>query len=162
MLSWLQAHRRQITDAAREFAVDRRAIAGAIAWEALENARTVSLRSVGPGKVHVDADVVIQVEQAGYLPVRTSQERRALLRRPEPAIRYIAAMMSAKAAIAATFGFQMRNRPDLLTNEYVARSLTEWTEHLIGKTDADLVAGEDMALWTQAHLPFLERGVGAP
>ncbi|MDR7274422.1 hypothetical protein [Catenuloplanes atrovinosus] len=160
VLSWLQHHRSEIRGAAREFRVDPRAIAGAIAWEALQNARTVSLRSVGPGKVHVDADVVTQTEQTGLLPVRTSAQRRELLRRPGQAIRYIAAIMSAKAAIAEAFGYSMRDRPDLLTNEYVARSLTEWTDHLTERPAGDLVAAEDMALWTRAHLRYLERGVG--
>lgn len=162
VLSWLQKHRSQIVAAARRFNVDRRAIAGAIAWEALENARTASIRAVGPGKVHVNADIVNEVEQAGYLPARTWQERAALLKRPEHAIEYIAAIMSAKSAIAEAFGYNMRRRPDLLTNEYVARSLSEWTEHLTNKTDSTLVAAEDMALWTLAHLLYLEQAVGAP
>jgi hypothetical protein len=160
VLSWLQKHRQEIIAAERKFVVDRRAIAGAIAWEALENAKTASARGVGPGKVHVNADVAHEIEEAGYLPRRNSQERAALLRRPKDAILYIAAIMSAKAAIAEVFGFDMRMRPDLLTNEYVARSLSEWTTHLTEKPDLQLVAAEDMALWTQKHLRYLELGVG--
>jgi hypothetical protein len=164
VLSWLQRHRELIVSAARRFRVDRRAIAGAIAWEALENARTVSLRAVGPAKVHVNADVVSEVEKAGYLPVRTSDERRQLLKTAAGAIEYAAAIMSAKSAIAeALLGdITMRRRPDLLANEYVARSLTEWTGHLANKRDTVLRAEEDMAVWTTRNLPYLERGVGRP
>jgi len=58
--------------------IDRRAIAGVIAWEALKNLRTFSPRSVGPGKVHlweVKGNVVAEVvEDLGYLPLRTYKE----------------------------------------------------------------------------------------
>src|SRR4051812_24709367 len=49
----LHAHRADIVEAEQRFQVSRVAIAGAIAWEMLENARTGSARSVGFGKVHL-------------------------------------------------------------------------------------------------------------
>ncbi len=163
VLSWLQHHRQEIISAELKFGVDRRAIAGAIAWEALENSRTASIRAVGPGKVHVNADVVTEIETSGYLPERSSSERSVLLRQPGPAIEYVAAIMSAKANIAEELGFpSIRNRPDLLAQEYVARSLQEWRDLLAEKTSKEFVVAEDMGLWTGRHLPYLERGVGRP
>jgi hypothetical protein len=53
VLAWLRAYRREIEQAEREFRIDRRAIAGAIAWEMLKNVWQQSLRSVGPGKIHL-------------------------------------------------------------------------------------------------------------
>src|SRR5262249_33430133 len=53
VLSWLQMHRGEIAAAEATFRVDRRAIAAAIAWEALENRNMpFSARAEGPGKVH--------------------------------------------------------------------------------------------------------------
>jgi hypothetical protein len=57
VLAWLTQHRAEIIAAERGFNIDRRAIAGAIAWEALMNVRgtltQVFGRGVGPGKAHV-------------------------------------------------------------------------------------------------------------
>ena len=57
VLAWLTQHRAEIIAAERRFKVDRRAIAGAIAWEALINVRgrftQIFGRGVGPGKAHV-------------------------------------------------------------------------------------------------------------
>jgi hypothetical protein len=160
VLSWLQKYGDVIAAAERQWRVDRRAIAAAIAWEALVNVRTASLRAVGPGKVHVNSEVVREVEAAGYLPRQTPEARRELLRTPEGAIQYIAAIMHAKANIAEAFGFNIRNRVDILTNEYQGRSLTEWTDVLINKRDTALVAGNSMGIWAPQHIQYLELGVG--
>lgn len=61
VLAWLVVNRAAIVAAAARFKVDRRAIAGAIAWEALENSvgfvkgssRKASGINVGPGKLHM-------------------------------------------------------------------------------------------------------------
>src|ERR1700741_1282372 len=53
VLAWLRAFKPNIVDAERTFGVDRRAIAGAIAWEMLKNPRGRGLRAVGAGKVHL-------------------------------------------------------------------------------------------------------------
>jgi hypothetical protein len=162
VLSWLREHRSEIIAAETRWRVDRRAIAAAIAWEALVNVRTVSVRAVGPGKVHTEATVVQEVEASGLLPARSAAERRALLRRPGPSITYIAAIMSAKAAIAEAFGFSIRNRVDILTNEYQGRSLRQWTDHLANKRDTTLVGENSMSTWAVRYQAYLELGVGAP
>jgi hypothetical protein len=94
---WLFQKRNLIIEAETKWLVDRRAIAGAIAWEALQDVQSpvrhsimgvagLSPRSVGPGKVHLSnwysqsliyalsnhlrmefSTTVEQTEQAGYL-----------------------------------------------------------------------------------------------
>src|SRR5207245_9453123 len=49
---WLQLHSAEIATSEQQWNVDRRAIAGAIAWEALQNPLNVSFRASGPGKPH--------------------------------------------------------------------------------------------------------------
>jgi len=162
VLSWLRAHRDLITAAEKRRHVDRRAIAAAIAWEALVNIRTVSVRAVGPGKVHVDADVVHEIEEAGYLPRRTSGERRRVLATPAGAIDYIAAIMAAKADAALHYGFDIRTRVDILTNEFQGRSLRAWKEHLAAKRDTAMVGENLMSPWSLRYLHYLELAVGNP
>ena len=57
VLAWLREHRSTIVDTEQKYRVDRRAIAGLIAWEALMNIHgkmtEVFGRGVGPGKAHV-------------------------------------------------------------------------------------------------------------
>ena len=61
VLAWLQKYRGDIVTAASKYKVDRRAIAGVIAWEALENVhgafggglRKAAGMIVGPGKPHL-------------------------------------------------------------------------------------------------------------
>jgi hypothetical protein len=55
VLAWLRLHAGGVVGAERKWGVDRRAVAGAIAWEALENKffwRMALNRWVGPGKPH--------------------------------------------------------------------------------------------------------------
>ena len=163
VLAWLRAYRPEIERAEREFRIDRRAIAGAIAWEMLKNVWRQSLRSVGPGKIHlwnysvtgalrglrhigsfgllgaiscaIDTDTLVkQTEDAGYLPAQTFDSRAALLATPEGAIRYIGAIMAAAAAIAVREGFEdIRGNPVVLTNVYQGKTLATWEQHLRGK-----------------------------
>jgi len=62
---WLRRYRDTINTEAAHFRIDPRAVAGAIAWEALFNVAVTepyftSFRAVGPGKVHV-TDSVFQL-----------------------------------------------------------------------------------------------------
>jgi len=100
-LSWLEAHNATIVGVERRRRVDRRAIAAAIAWEALKNTMwPFSRRAVVVGKVHTNGSVVQQVEEAGYLPRRSDEAHRELLRNADQSIEYISAIMEAHADIA--------------------------------------------------------------
>ena len=163
VLSWLRRYQNLIIAAEKRWHVDRRAIAAAIAWEALENVRTVSIRAAGPAKVHTNADVVREVEAAGYLPRQTASARRELLKTPVGAITYVGAIMNAKARIAEALGFpSIRNRVDILTNEFQGRSLQQWTDHLLEKKDTVFVGENTMSSWAAQHLQYIELGVGTP
>jgi hypothetical protein len=163
-LSWLEAHQAKIVDVERRRRVDRRAIAAAIAWEALENTTwPFSRRAVGVGKVHVKSSVVQQVEAAGYMPGHSDEAREALLRNADDAIEYIGAIMEAQADIAEGSGRDIRRRVDILTNEYNGRDLEQWRQHLARKKPgAPLVPENPMALWARDNLWYIELGVGTP
>jgi len=163
VMSWLQAYQHVIVDAESRRHVDRRAIAAAIAWEALKNPWPLSMRGVGPGKVHFRTSVVREVEAAGYLPVRSDMQRWDVLQTPAGAIEYIAAIMQAQSDIAASFGWDTRRNVPILANEYQGRDLTQWRAHLAEKTrGAPLEAANSMALWAAKNLPYLEAAVGTP
>jgi hypothetical protein len=171
----LHAHRAYIVDAESDFGVSRLAIAGAIAWEMLENPRKWSPRSAGFGKVHlynyrfgfnpIDTDTAAkQAKDAGYLPAKTYDERKLLLSMPPSAIRYIAALMAAIADLAGRYGFDdIRADPEILTNVYQSKDLKEWEDHLKAKPPGTaFVGGNKMDIWVKGHLKFLTAAVGGP
>jgi hypothetical protein len=177
VLSWLQFNRSLILDAEKRWNVDRRAIAGVIAWEALENVLNSTFRfdgigrSSGPGKVHYSTErlwgegdpVSKQVETAGYLPPLTMDARRTRLATPAGALDYIGAILSAFADIAATskHKFKMRCLPDILANVYQSEDLNSWKTHLSTKPiGAPFVPGNDMAVWLAAKMDYVEAAVG--
>jgi hypothetical protein len=135
VLGWLRAHRGEIVEAEQRFRIDRRAVAGAIAWEMLENVvhnPKLDL-SVGVGKVHTfyanknsvkgsidtmwastkgfftgdrgEDSLAKEIEEFGYLPPQSFASRKALLTSSKGAITYIAAIMSAFADLAAQHKF---------------------------------------------------------
>jgi hypothetical protein len=184
----LRAHRKQFEAAEQKFRIDRRALAGAVAWEMIVNPHPQQLPSaVGWGKVHlfnvkksqpstllraigamtgmVDPETLAsEVERAGYLPRQNYDSRKTLLAVPESAIVYIAGMMAALAdkTVASGFG-DIRSDPPMLTHIYQQFTLTTWEEHLAGKTKGTpLVVGNAMGIWVRDHLKFLEDAVGTP
>jgi hypothetical protein len=169
----LNARRREIVDAEKTFGVTRLAIAGAIAWEMLENVRTHSPRSVGYGKVHLYnyhfssswyETAAKQAEDRGYIAPQSKEERKLLLATPEGAIRYIAAIMAAIADIAGRLGTRdIRFDPEILTNVYQSMDLKEWEAHLLAKPkNATLAGGNKMDRWVMSNLGFLIAAVGQP
>lgn len=168
-----------IREAERTWRIDRRAIAGAIAWEALENWSvggkkfTFGRRAVGLGKVHVytsritddDNTVAKQIEDTGYLPPQSTSDRKALLGTPAGSITYIAAIMRAFTDMAAKYGFSIGGDPVILTNLFQGKDLPKWQARLeehkkLGTTK--LSGGNDMDLWVGRNLVFLEEAVGKP
>lgn len=169
----LYAHRREIVDAEKTFGVTRIAIAGAIAWEMLENVRKWSPRSVGYGKVHLYNyhfssswynTAAKQAEDRGYLAAQSKEKRELLLATPEGAIKYIAAIMAAIADIAGRLGARdIRFDPEILTNVYQSMDLNDWEAHLLAKPKGTkLAGGNKMDRWVMAHLDFLTGAVGPP
>jgi hypothetical protein len=164
----LYTHRTQIADAATRFNVSRVAIAGAIAWEMLENVRSGGFRSIGWGKVHTfstkpwDDPIAKEVEDRGYLPQQTFEERKRILATPEGAIVYIGAIMGAIADAAETrHGGSIRMKPEILANVFQSMDLQDWEKHLDRKPkDSDFSGGNPMDVWLVANRDFLEQAVG--
>jgi hypothetical protein len=182
VLAWLRANRDDIVKGEQTFRVDRRAIAGAIAWEMLENNKNTRratlpiwmVRSAGPGKVHLFNfsllvlptfdTIATQTEGRGYLPKQGFADRKALLATSSGAIKYIAAIMSAISDIADQYKFyDVRSNPVILTNVYQSKTLKTWEEHLKSKPPGSVLAGGNtMDIWVSTHIAFLEDGVGEP
>ncbi|MDQ2777558.1 MAG: hypothetical protein M3Y57_21985 [Acidobacteriota bacterium] len=179
VLAWLRLYAPQIVSTESKFNVDRRAIAGAIAWEALENVKHGTGLWPGPGKVHASGitklfgravpnpmktSVAEQTEKAGYLPVRKGiVDRYKVLKNPTASIAYIAAIMRAGSDIAEENGFVVNNDPVVLTEFYQGWDLDRWRAHLKSKTPGTSLVGADtMAVWVSKNLDYLEDAVGKP
>ena len=172
--TWLADHKALIVAAEKRWRVDRRAIAGAIAWEALENVRSTDAipgtRFSGPGKVHYRSNhfsegvpVAKEVEDRGALPKRTQEARRQRLAKPDGAVEYIGAIMRAFADEGRKAGYDLYRDPAMLTTFYNAwdlagvKGLFEKKKH-----PAPLSPNEEMGTWVRDHLAYLEGAVGAP
>lgn len=179
VLAWLRLHRSEIIAAEQKYRVDRRAIAGAIAWEAIVNPYGRGARAVGPGKAHLwdfgTSDTLIkQVEDADWLPPderlpkRSYSERKELQKTSAGAITYMAAAMNAASRLARNAGFpSIRKEPKVLTYFWQKRDLRTWTQHLKSKPPGtafkpgpDPVA--DMDQWVLRNQQYLEDAVGVP
>lgn len=174
---WLRNHQSDIEAAETKFQVDRRAIAGAIAWEAIENIRSSwTPSSVGPGKVHVYKDlakgeffnedtVAKQVEDKGYLPKQNLEGRKAVLGTSSGAITYIAAIMKGGADIAYDEGgFEIALNPEVLTWYYNSKDLPGWRAVIKAKPRGSVfdTSQNNMSVWVKANLALLETAVGKP
>jgi hypothetical protein len=172
---WLVAHSAAIVNAERTYSVDRRAIAGAIAWEALENPYQTFggglARFSGPGKVHVrehrfsEGDpVAAQVERRDEsLPDLDTEQRSRVLATAEGAITYIGAIMNAFAAEGAAAGYFLHCDPPMLTTFFNAWDLTQAQSLFQQKKAPDpLSPNEFMGAWVRDHLSFVETAVGQP
>jgi hypothetical protein len=154
--AWMRSHRDEITAAELRFGVTRQAIAGVIAWEGLENIAPLSVRSVGPGKVHIcnmstaacetallrfcgppgskcpdsvkgiDETVGQEVETLGYLPPRSLQQRIDALGTTAGAITYIGAILRAGADAAREAGWDIDRDPAKLAEFYRGYTLRQW------------------------------------
>jgi hypothetical protein len=178
VMGWLYKYRDAILLQELLTGVDRRAIAGAIAWEALENVQSSlspSRAAGGPGKVHAwttysgndDRPAAPEeVEVRGLMPGQTLDQRVALLKTPEGAIAYIAAIMQAMAEDARASGFDIWRNPEVLTWGYQSKYVDTFAQRMrekaaAGETTFDTSAST-MAVWVRQNMPYLELAVGAP
>jgi hypothetical protein len=188
--AWLADHLNLIVNAEAYWQVDRRAIAAAIAWEAIENVqrpfRSWTGRSRGPGKVHVGTwysqalgeflTTIEQTEEAGYLKGVgiTKDNLKARLATPEGAINCIAAVMRSDADVVTRIGGYPEsqtywNAPNLAA-WYHGKQLYELVgiyskKHYNGKPDDRLDPGAiPMGVWLkdQKHSDYLSAFVGSP
>jgi hypothetical protein len=187
MKCWLQKYKETILAYEQKYQVDRRAIAGAIAWEALVNKHgkskmLLSRGAIAAGKPQIRQfripfiegnPITKQVEEAGYLPKRTRNERWDYIgEKPEHAIEYIAAILSAYADVVEKHGFCIRWNPPILTNYYAGpgtdsegRELKVVDEKVAKKRitkDHEFKTGNPMALWVENNMGILESILGQP
>ena len=169
----LRKYRVRIEESERKFHVDRRAIAGAVAWEALENPKPAFLsRGFGLGEPHVSVgrfEWTTAVEREGILRPQVAQERAALLQAPETAIEYIAAIMDLIAHVYEKkfpprgLGESLRSKPEILANVYQGRNEKSWREQVGGMAASHKPRpATTMAVWVLTNLRFLENCVGCP
>jgi len=165
---WLRRYRADFEDTERRFAIDRRAIGAAIAYEALADPRTGTFLSAarfsGPGKVHYrehrfsEGDPAAkQVEDFGLMPHLGMVERRAALERPAVAIRYIGAIMAAFVRTDPADAAALRCADAHLATLYTAWKPSDFAHR-------SLAAPQDNAagVWTNQHLAYLTNALGAP
>jgi hypothetical protein len=191
VLAWLRKYKGEIIAAEAEFQVDRKAIAGAIAWEAIHNIQGSGFRADGPGKMHrwdlqvrpspfsetgvalvvSDEDMwVKEVENAGLLPPQDPGDRRKLLQTPGGAIKYIGAAMGLIARIYEKNGSpgvcspSIRLNPPVLTNEYQGSTAKKWMARVKTITIIEVLKpGNQMGLWVAdpRNVQYLEDAVGS-
>ena len=180
VLAWLDTNKKAILDAETTYRIDRRAIAAAIAWEAMKNVMRGSPRSAGPGKMHTysnawsallpflpkGAAIPQQIEDLGLVPKPADDEaREATLRMPQGSITYIAAGMRAAADIALQSGYDISHELGALTSFYQGHDLPSWRTHMEKKKkrgEKAFVAADPMAVWTLANVSYLESVLGRP
>lgn len=164
---WLRNHSLEIAQAERHFNVSRIAIAGAIAWEALNNPQVASLKAVGAGKMHLQADPgditwAEAVENAGKMPKLTPEQRREKLRDSRIAIFYIAAAFDLMCEDAEKRGFYLRSSTDVLGFLYHAKSPGKWAKLISTKplNESWLIPSGGMGEWIGTNQQCLEQAVG--
>ncbi|MDX2151114.1 MAG: hypothetical protein SFV54_10285 [Bryobacteraceae bacterium] len=179
VLAWLQARASLIIRMDALYNVDRRAVAGAIAWEALQNIKGAFGVWPGPGKVHALAtkkifgvsvpnpfgkSVAEEVEELGYVRRQSGiKARYKALKDTETSVAYIAAIMRAAADVAEQNGFVMNNNPVALTEFYQGWDLDRWRSHMSRKKRGSTFEGPDaMPRWVSQNLDYLEDAVGKP
>jgi len=167
--AWLRQYKDDMVNREAQYKIDRRAIAGAISWEALQNVQRDSVRAVGPGKVHIltgkyggtDHTVAKEVEDLGYVKQESFHARESLLKTAQGAIEYISAIMGALADKAANYQYQIRCNPPILTTAYQAWDIPEWGAHLNSKFGQPLEPAA-MGAWVRDHMDYLTDAVGVP
>jgi len=133
---WLRRNARSIANAEKRYNVDGAAIAGVIAYEALEDVHPVTIRPLarysGPGKVHFkefrysEGEPMSKVaELRGYVAKVTMQQRARILATDSGSVSYIASIMAMYARAGAAQGYDLRCRADLLATFYSAWTLAE-------------------------------------
>lgn len=178
MWDWLRFYRKQIRTHAIKFKIDRRAVAGVIAWEAMFNVMRSSPRSAGPGKMHLYDNALggfgferedalpDELEARGYVSKKTEAQQERWLATVRGSLEYISAGFRAAADITQReLKIDISYRPKVLVAFYHSFLLKDWEARMRKKRtegDATFAIKSKMALWVDANLDFLESAVGRP
>jgi hypothetical protein len=165
VLSWLRLNQGLIINSEKEWCVDRRAIAGAIAWEALRNVKSHHFYSrwSGPGKIHywgLGTTLLEEVAKLGYLELSSGDS----VHEAKGAINAIGACMRAFADVASQLGgyCDFYWWPVLLTNFYNGWTVSEAVRHFTNvKSPTELTLGKkNMSRWVLMNMRYIEDAVG--
>ena len=182
---WLLKNISGIVATEQTYSIDRRAIAGAIAWEALRNPKdslelelrtaTGTARFSGPGKVHYKFSffpttsltppgitAAIEIEQRGKLPVQTVEQRRQIVATTPGALRYIGALMREFSDIAAQSGYYLDCDPPSLTTFFNSWDIHRVESHFSEKRVPAAIVPNEMGTWVKENMTFIEKAVGKP
>jgi hypothetical protein len=164
---WLEHHREEILEGERRFRVSRVAIAGIIAWEALNNPQVTSNKSVGVGKLHLvaepgDISWPEAVENAGKMPKLTLAERYEFLQNSRLCMLYIAATLDLICEEGEKYGFNLRSSPGILGHIYHSRPPRKWAAQIKAKkiTEPFALQPGGMGAWISDNQKYLESAVG--
>jgi len=164
---WLRNHSVEIAEAERRFHVTRIAIAGAIAWEALENPQPASVSSTSVGKMHLYADPPQiswpeAIEAAGKMPKLTLEQRKVQMRNSRIGTFYIGGLLDIMCEDAEKRGFNLRGCPEVLGQLYHSRKPGEWAKFISTKplNEAWAMPYGAMGEWIARNIPYLESAVG--
>lgn len=172
--AWIRLHRADVLAAEQRFGIDRRAIAGLIAYEALVNVHVSDyaglVRWAGPGKVHFKQwpiaegnSVAKQVEGLGLLPKRTMEARRQILQSPRWACLYIAAIMRALSDVVRhDTGQDIRCEPGALATLASAWDVSQAQRHFALSLPGRRIVYNFPGNWVAAHGSWLADAVGTP
>ena len=176
--AWLRNHKDEIADLEAQFGVDRRAIAGAVAWEALQNVKSQAAmtfgRFLGAGKVHVKSSLLVpasihtgenlpeESERAALLPKRTLAQREEIIKKDS--LPYIAAGMRLGSDIAEKHGLHIDSDPAMLTWFWNTSDAKKFEDHLAKKKRGEKLnpTAERMPRWVIENLAWIEDAVGKP
>jgi uncharacterized protein DUF1402 len=165
-LALISDRRAEIHALADRYRVCAHAIAGAVLWDALENPYRRRWLRLGPGKVHPcelagesDAE---RAERAGLVPFSPGGAVRRLrvLRRPEGALAYIAAILAYHAENYETIaGVDIRGDAGVLCTLYQGGSSEARAARLArrraGNPDAMPRAADEMGPWVMSQRAFI-------
>jgi hypothetical protein len=142
------------------------AIAGAILWDALENPYRRPFLHLGPGKVHpfqlARKSAARRAEEAGLVPFAPAGpvSRLRILRRPEGALAYIAAILAYHAAnYEAIAGVDIRGDAPVLCTLYQGGDSEVRAARLARRRALDPGArpraADEMGPWVASHRGFI-------
>jgi hypothetical protein len=146
--------------------VSSTAIAGVILWDGLEDPYRRAVLRLGPGRVHpgelgrkCDAR---RAEDAGLAPFapRGPASRLRILRRPEGALVYIAAILAYHARnYESIAGVDIRKDPAILCTLYQGGASEQRAARLARRRALDPTArpvpGDEMGPWVETHRAFI-------
>jgi hypothetical protein len=177
---WLFKNLHAIVATEQKYSVDRRGIAGAIAWEALENAKagdpaqlavsTGIARFSGPGKIHYKegrieegTSAAIEVEKLGRLPRLTMDQRCKVLATTSGALMYAGVILREVCDVAARSGYYLDCDPPMLATFFNSWDIAEVERHFTTrKAPAAIEPNPGMGTWVRQNMAFIEAVVGTP